>query len=65
MKKELFMAVDLGTSFIKTGVYDLDGCCIAVVKEAVKSEQPAPDVFIQHGEDIYDSVLRCLRKAAE
>ena len=28
----------LGTSLVKTGVYDLSGACLAVVREAVKSE---------------------------
>ena len=36
MKQELLMAVDLGTSLVKTGVYDLSGACLAVVREAVK-----------------------------
>lgn len=65
MKQELLMAVDLGTSLVKTGVYDLSGACLAVVREAVKSEQPAPGQFIQRGEDIFASVLHCLRQATE
>ena len=28
MSEKLFMAVDLGTSFIKSGVYSLDGSCL-------------------------------------
>ena len=65
MKQALVMVADLGTSFIKTGVYDLTGRCFALVKEAVKSEQPAPGQFLQRGEDIYEAVLRCLKQAAE
>jgi len=64
MKKTLFMAVDLGTSLIKTGIYDEDGCCRALAQESVHSEQPAPDQFIQRGGDIYASVLRCMQNAA-
>ncbi len=65
MKNTLMMAVDLGTSLIKAGIYDEAGCCRALANEPVRSESPAPDQFIQHGEDIYTSVLRCIRRAAE
>ncbi|MEY8374935.1 FGGY family carbohydrate kinase [Lachnospiraceae bacterium 56-18] len=65
MVRELLMAVDLGTSFVKSGVYDLNGECIAVASEAVRDERPAPGIFIQHGEELVDSVIRCIRKAAD
>ena len=32
---KLFLSVDLGTSFIKAGVYDLSGHCLAIASEAV------------------------------
>ena len=59
------MAVDLGTSFIKAGVYDISGKCLSQAREPVRSERPAPDQFIQRGADIYRSVLRSMRTAAE
>ncbi len=65
MKKELLAAVDLGTSYVKSGVYNLDGECIAGASEAVKNERPSPGIFIQHGEELVDSVIRCIRKIAE
>ncbi len=64
-KKIRFMAVDLGTSFIKTGVYDTCGNCIASAKEAVEDERPCPGVVIQRGETLFDSVVRCLTKTAQ
>lgn len=45
MKRKLFLAVDLGTSFIKAGIYDLNSTCLAVWSEAVKDERPAPGFF--------------------
>lgn len=65
MNNSLLMAIDLGTSFIKAGVYDCDGNELAVTKEAVKSEQPGPGQFIQHGSDLMDAVERCMKAAAE
>lgn len=59
---KLFMAVDLGTSFIKTGVYDLGGICLATASEPVPDERPGPGIFLQHGDRLYESVLRCIRK---
>ncbi len=60
--RKLFMAVDLGTSFIKTGVYDLEGKFHAGASEAVQDERPGPGIFIQRGEMLYQSVLNCLKK---
>ncbi len=65
MKQNLYMAVDLGTSFIKTGVYAPDGTLLAGASEPVHAEQPAPGQFIQRGESLYGSVLACLRKTAQ
>ena len=65
MSDHLLMAIDLGTSFIKAGVFDLDGTELAVTKEAVKSESPGPGQFIQHGDDLMDAVERCMKAAAD
>lgn len=65
MGKELLMAVDLGTSFIKSGIYDIDGNCLAEAREAVKDERPAPGIFLQHGRDLEASVIGCIRKATQ
>lgn len=65
MKNELLMAIDLGTSFVKAGVYNLDSECIAIADEEVKSKRPSPGIFIQDGEELVNSVLRCMRKVAE
>lgn len=62
MKEVLLMAIDLGTSFIKAGVYDTQGKCIASESEPVKDSRPAPGVFIQKGDDLFASVLNCVKK---
>lgn len=65
MNDVLFMAVDLGTSFIKAGIYDDSGRCLAGNSEPVADYRPSPGIFLQNGMDIYRSVLRCMRKTAE
>ena len=55
MSETLLMAVDLGTSFIKTGVYDTESKCIAIEMEPVKDYRPGPGVFIQKGEELFVS----------
>ena len=65
MNEDLVMVADLGTSLVKAGVYDMGGSCVARAAEAVKSEAPAPGLFIQRGEDIVGSVLRCLKNCAD
>ena len=65
MNEQLFIGVDLGTSFIKTAVYSLDGVRIADASAPVRDERPGPGIFIQRGEFIYESVCDCLKKTAE
>lgn len=64
MKETLLMAIDLGTSFIKAGIYNTAGECIAVEIEPVKDYRPSPGVFIQKGEELFDSVVACMKKTA-
>ena len=62
MRDILLMAVDLGTSFIKVGVYDTDSTCITLETEPVKDYRPGPGVFIQKGEELLASVIACMKK---
>lgn len=63
MNNILLMSIDLGTSFVKAGIYNTKGNCIALVSEPVSDERPRPGVFIQHGEELFESVVRCIKKA--
>lgn len=65
MKNSLYMAVDLGTSFIKSGVYSLNGSCLAGWTEPVNAKRPGPGIFIQEGEMLYTSVLSCIRHTVD
>lgn len=65
MKDILLMSVDLGTSFIKAGIYTIESDCIAVEMEPVKDYRPRPGVFIQKGEELFESVLACMKKVGE
>lgn len=62
MENTVFLAVDLGTSFIKAGAYDMESRCIALEMEAVKDYRPGPGIFIQKGEELEESVVKCLCK---
>ncbi len=65
MNDVLLMSVDLGTSFIKTGVYDTESRCIALETEPVKDERPQPGMFIQRGDDLAQAAVSCMKKACE
>ena len=65
MADTLFMAIDLGTSFIKAGVYTAGSDCIAVAMEPVKDYRPGSGIFIQKGEELFASVLACMKKVTE
>lgn len=61
MDKSLLMAVDLGTSFIKAGVYNAQSECVAISAVATKDERPKPGVFLQKGEDLFHSAVECMK----
>lgn len=65
MKEILLMSVDLGTSFIKVGIYNTESECVAVEMEPVKDYRPKPGVFIQKGEELLGSVLTCMKKVVK
>jgi xylulokinase len=60
VEKTLLMAVDLGTSFIKAGIYDLHGNCIAQELRNTICRQPEPGIFLQKGEELFSTVLTCM-----
>ena len=64
MNNNLIMAVDLGTSFVKVGIYNTDSVCVASASEGVKDYRPSPGTFIQKGEELFDSVIKCMNNAA-
>ena len=56
MKQRLFLAVDLGTSFIKTSVYSIGGLCRAAASAPVACEKPEPGAFVQPGETMFKTM---------
>lgn len=59
---KLFLSVDLGTSYIKAGAYDLNGVCLGGASVPVPANRPAPGMFIQRGEQLYAAACDCLRQ---
>ena len=62
---KLYMAVDIGTSFIKNGVYDIDGNCLATNSEPVSSDTLSAGVIVQHGEEIFESVINLFKNTTK
>lgn len=61
----MILSVDLGTSFIKTGVYDTQGVYLTGASVPVEDERPEPGVVIQRAEKLFDAVLGCLKKTVQ
>lgn len=57
----LLMAVDLGTSFIKAGVYNEKSECVAIYSEPVRDERPGPGIFIQRGDQLFESAVNGIK----
>lgn len=60
---QYWMAVDLGTSFIKACIFDTQGNCISDAQEAVAAERTCAGSFIQRGEMLLSKVLACMRSS--
>ncbi len=65
VKDVVLLSVDLGTSFIKTAAYDVQGRCLAQSIEPTRDERPEPGVFIQRGDDLFNAVLNCMRNTVK
>lgn len=62
-EKKTLMAVDMGVSFIKVGIYDLVGKCISLSIEKVPGEYPSPGVFIQKADQYLKLVLKAIKES--
>lgn len=65
MNSVYLMAVDLGTSFVKIGVYDTDANFIGGSKEAVRQEKVQPGVYLQKADLILESVITCIQNTVK
>lgn len=65
MEPTLLAAIDLGTSYIKVGIYDTSGNCLALSTKEMEIDNPSAGVFLQSGEYIFDSVLTCFKGALD
>lgn len=61
MKKSHILAVDLGVSFVKVGMYDTSGNCIQLKKDKSPAEYPEPQVFVQSGDEYFQIVTRLIK----
>jgi xylulokinase len=55
------LSIDLGVTFVKSGLYDTDGTCICDVKRKSPGEHQGTDIFIQKAYDYFDVVLQTIR----
>lgn len=62
---QYFMAVDLGTSFIKAGIYDPQGRCVTAAEAKTAAQRVGAGGFIQSGDMLLAAVLKCMRRSAQ
>ncbi len=63
MSESFLIAIDVGVSFVKVGVYDREGGRKAVATRRAPCEQPGPGIFIQNADELYDLARDALREA--
>ncbi len=62
MGKEHLIGVDLGTSVVKTTLFDLDGRALADATRDTTLHQPGPGIAEQRGDDFYAAALDTMRQ---
>ncbi len=65
MSENHLIGVDIGVSFIKVGVYDIDGNCKSIVTKANPGHYLQQDVFIQSSEEMVKIVISSLKETVE
>lgn len=65
MSKKYLIGVDVGVSFIKVGIYDIEGNCNALVSRVNPGQYPYPGVFIQNSLNMVKIVMSSLKEAVE
>jgi xylulokinase len=62
MARKYFIGVDLGTTYLKVGVYNLKGELIAYSTKELKLLNPKRGEFFQDPNEFYKKTLRCIKK---
>ena len=66
MTHTYLIGIDLGTSVVKTSLFDTDGNALAdAVRRAAALHQPAPGRAEQQGDDFYAATLATLKEVVE
>ena len=65
MKGPYLVAVDVGVSFVKAGIYDTEGRSLAVSLKPARGEYPQPGVFLQKNQDYLATVLAAIKEALD
>ena len=65
MKHSHLVAVDVGVSFVKAGLYDVDGNPLAVSIKPARGEYPEPGVFLQKNQDYLATVLAAIKEVVD
>ena len=65
MSEDHLVGVDIGVSFIKVGVYDVNGNCKSNVVKTNPGNYPQQDIFIQSSEEMVRIIISSLKEAVE
>ena len=65
MAQEHLIGVDLGTSVVKTTLFDLQGRALADATRNTSLYQPAPGVAEQQVDDFYAATLETIRQVVD
>jgi xylulokinase len=65
VKRSYLVAVDVGVSFVKAGLYDVDGNPLSLSIKPARGEYPEPGVFLQKNQDYLATVLASIKEAVD
>lgn len=65
MAQDYLIGVDLGTSVVKTTLFNLDGVALADATREAPLHQPSPGLAEQQGDDFYGATLETIREVID
>ena len=65
MGRKYLVAIDIGSSYVKSSIYTTDGDVLGAARRAIHPDQPQPNVAEYDAEAILQAVLNSLRELVE
>ena len=61
----IVLAIDIGTTNIKAAIFDEEGNALSVARTEVSIHSPAPNLAVQHFNELYEATIKSVKSAVK